>query len=217
MRVEREEKGPGLKPLDSKRLIQGAEAPCSLRRSKGKGARFVGERGGGLRRARVRRGSSTSSGQALRLRLAQRTRQTPLRMTDKKQAKANAGVLRCAQDDKQKTGNGISRGLKPVSSGGGIGLPRLKPGPISEAKANAGVLRCAQDDSEKQTTAQNRQPQVPSTSLRTGSSTASGAKNAPNFAQDDSKNKQRRKTSNRRFFDFPEHAAGTRRRTSKAE
>ena len=57
VRVEREEKGPGLKPLDSKRLIQGAEAPCSLRRSKGKGARFVGERGGGLRRARVRRGS----------------------------------------------------------------------------------------------------------------------------------------------------------------
>jgi hypothetical protein len=27
-------------------------------------------------------------------------------MTDKKQAKANAGVLRCAQDDKQKTDNG---------------------------------------------------------------------------------------------------------------
>ena len=26
-------KGPGLKPLDSKRLIQGAEAPCSLRRT----------------------------------------------------------------------------------------------------------------------------------------------------------------------------------------
>jgi len=46
----------------------------------------------------------------------------------------------------RKAGNGISRGLKPVSSAGGIGLPRLKPGPISEAKANAGVLRYAQDD-----------------------------------------------------------------------
>jgi len=49
----------------------------------------------------------------------------------------------------RKAGNGISRGLKPVSSAGGIGLPRLKPGPISEAKANAGVLRYAQDDKRK--------------------------------------------------------------------
>jgi hypothetical protein len=32
----------------------------------------------------------------------------------------------------------------------------------------------------------NKQPQVPSASLRTGSSTAFGAECAPNFAQDDS-------------------------------
>ena len=56
-------------------------------------------------------------------------------MTSKKQATANAGVLRCTQDDKRKTGTGISRGLKPVSSAGGIGLPRLKPGPISGTTA----------------------------------------------------------------------------------
>jgi len=31
--VGREEKGPGLKPLDSARLIQRAEAPCSLRKT----------------------------------------------------------------------------------------------------------------------------------------------------------------------------------------
>jgi hypothetical protein len=29
-----EKKGPGLKPRDSMRLIQGAEAPCSLRKDK---------------------------------------------------------------------------------------------------------------------------------------------------------------------------------------
>ena len=47
-------------------------------------------------------------------------------MTSKKQAKANAGVLRCTQDDKRKTGTGISRGLKPVSSAGGDWIAQAK-------------------------------------------------------------------------------------------
>jgi hypothetical protein len=56
-----EKKSPGLKPLDSARIIQGAEAPCSLRKAKtgvipqlvkhpasseeGKGGSFVWEKG----------------------------------------------------------------------------------------------------------------------------------------------------------------------------
>ena len=36
-RVGERRKSPGLKPIDSARVIQGAEAPCSLREDKGKG------------------------------------------------------------------------------------------------------------------------------------------------------------------------------------
>jgi len=33
LRVEERKKDPGLNPLDSARVIQGAKAPCSLRRA----------------------------------------------------------------------------------------------------------------------------------------------------------------------------------------
>jgi hypothetical protein len=48
LRVEERKKGPGLKPLDSARVIQGAEAPCSLRKDKGKGGEQATARVGSL-------------------------------------------------------------------------------------------------------------------------------------------------------------------------
>ena len=97
------EKSPGLKPIDYMRLIQGAEAPCSLRKAKAE--LFVGERGGRFRSGGVHRGSSRSK-DALRMTArtdngkAEADSSAALRNDkQKEQATANAGILRYAQND----------------------------------------------------------------------------------------------------------------------
>ena len=107
-----EKKSPGLKPLDSARIIQGAEAPCSLRKAKtgvipqlvkhpasseeGKGGSFVWEKGQRVECVRAVSGSFDSASRDKAARSYAQddsVKQTKARAIATARARANTEIL----------------------------------------------------------------------------------------------------------------------------
>jgi hypothetical protein len=144
---------PWLKPQFNQAAFRGLKAPAPSANRQRQAPRICGRKGSSV-------GVGASSSGFLRLRLAQRARQTPLRITSEKQATAGPSTsfgAKCAPNSAQDDSENRQR-------------------------RNAGVLRLRLAQRARQTPLR----MTSAKQATAGPSTSFGAKSTPNSAQDDS-------------------------------